>query len=210
MIEKYQNTSIYLLALGIGLGLLCFFYIDPYISKLCMGVSYPLRNYLKWVSRILSPPFHIAFWSIVYLTAKYSRKSHKLLSISREIVYSLLISLPLVYCMKILLGRARPELLADGIYGFYFVMKNHHYHSFPSGHAAVATCLFTPLFRNFLKFQIAWVILPLFLSSSRILLNYHYTSDILASGMICYILQELYRKYRDKKKRKSDLYNPIS
>lgn len=210
MMGRSKEKSIYLIALGILLGVFSFFYIDPYISKLCIGLSHASRNYVKVVSRVLSPPFHMVFWCIIYFTTKYRGMSPALISSSRQILCSLLISLSLVYCMKILLGRARPELLADNIYGFYFMMQNHHYHSFPSGHAAVAICVFAPLFLNFPKFRIGWIVLPIVLSSSRILLNYHYPSDILASGMIGYVVQDLYRKYRNKKERKSDLFNPIS
>lgn len=211
MIANGKNRWIPPLAMGIGVGLFCFFYADPYLSKLCTGLSHPLRHYVKIVSRTLSPPFHIAFWCAIYLIAKYKKKSDRFLSFSWQILYSLLLSLPLVYGMKIVLGRARPELLVQNIYGFYFVMQNHHYHSFPSGHAAVATCLLMPLLRIFPNFRIVWIALFLFLSSSRVLLNYHYASDIVGSAMICYISQEcLFRKYRDIKKRKSDLYNPIS
>lgn len=211
MIASSKNRCISSLALGIGVGLFCFFYGDPYLSKLCTGLSHSLRNSIKIVSRTLSPPFHIAFWCAIYITAKCIKKNGRFLSFSRQILYSLLLSLPLVYGMKIVFGRARPELLVENIYGFYFMMQNHHYHSFPSGHAAVATCLVMPLLRIFPKFQILWITLFLLLSSSRVLLNYHYASDIVASATICYIVQEfLFRKYRDIKKRKSDLYNPIS
>lgn len=210
MMGKSIRKSIYLLATGTLLGVFTFFYVDAYISKLCVGLSHASRNYLKVLSLSLCPPFHMIVWCVIYLTTKYRSTSNELISISRQIFYSLLISLSLVYCMKILLGRARPELLTDNIYGFYFMMQNHHYHSFPSGHAAVATCVFVPLLCNFPKFRIIWIVLPILLSSSRILLNYHFTSDILASGMIGYIVQSLYRKYRDKKERKSDLLNPIS
>lgn len=210
MISKSKGKSIYLLATGILLGIFSFFFIDPYISKLCIGLSHESRNYLKVISLTLSPPFHIIFWCAIYLTTKYRCTSHLLISISRQIFYSLLISLSLVYCMKILFGRARPELLGENIYGFYFMMQNHHYHSFPSGHASVAICLFAPLLSNFPKFRIAWIVLPILLSSSRIVLNYHFISDIVASAVIGYLVQISYRKYRDKKERKSDLFNPIS
>lgn len=211
MIVKSKNRWICPIAMGIGIGLFCYFYGDPYLSKLCRSLSHPLRNYVKIVSLTLFPPFHITFWCAIYLTAKCRKKNDPFLAFSRQIFYLLLLSLPLVYGIKIVLGRARPELLAQNIYGFYFITQNHHYHSFPSGHAAVATCLLMPFLRVFPNFRILWITLFLFLSGSRVLLNYHYASDIVASAMICYVLEEfLLRKYRDIKKRKSDLYNPIS
>lgn len=189
--------------------LLLFFYIDPSISKFCANLPHSYRHYLKLVSLTLSPPLHLLGWSVIYLFAKYKCKNSSLFSLSREIFYSLILSLSLVYCMKTLLGRARPELFLKGIYGFYFMMQNHHYHSFPSGHASVAACLFFPLLSSFPKYRTYWILLPILLSSSRVLLNYHFASDIMAGAMICYMVQNLYRKYGDKK-RKSDLYNPIS
>lgn len=211
MIASGNHKWIFLLLLGMGAGIFCFFYGDIYLSTLCAGLSHPMRNSLKVVSHMLSPPFHLAFWSAIYLTAMCRKKKDRFLSFSEQILYSLWISLPLVYCMKIMLGRARPELFVQNIYGFYFMMHNHHYHSFPSGHAAVASCLLMPLLRLLPKFRIVWMVLFLLLSSSRVLLNYHYASDIVGSATICYILQEFWRrKNKDTKKRKSDLYNPIS
>lgn len=194
---------------AVGILLLLFFYIDPYISQFCSGLPHSYRHYLKAVSYVLSPPLHLLGWSIIYLFTKYKCKGSALFFLSRKIFYSLLLSLSLVYCMKILLGRARPELLVKDIYGFYFMTQNHHYHSFPSGHASVAACLFFPLLSNFPKYRLYWILLPIILSSSRVLLNYHFVSDIVGGGMICYMVQNLYRKYGDKK-RKSDLLNPIS
>ncbi len=194
---------------AIGILLFLFFYIDPYISQLCSGLPRSYRYYLKTTSLILSPPFHLLSWSLIYLFAKSRFKNSLFFFLSRQIFYSLTLSLSLVYCMKIVCGRARPELLLREIYGFYFMMQNHHYHSFPSGHASVAACLFFPLLSSFPKYRVYWIVLPILLSSSRVLLNYHFTSDIVASGMMCYMVHEIYRKYGDKK-RKSDLFNPIS
>lgn len=210
MKEKSHQKTIYLFAVGLGLVFFGFFYADPYLSKVCMELSPPLRYYIKIASRALSPPFHLILWCLLYFIAKRRKNNDAFLSLSHQTFSLLWLSLPLVCGMKILLGRARPELLVDKIYGFYFMMHNHHYHSFPSGHAAVATCMLIALMDTFPKYQLAWILFFFCLSSSRVLLNYHYASDIIASGMICFLLQQFYKKYTDEKKRKSDLSNPIS
>lgn len=194
---------------AIGILLFLFFYIDPSICKLCSKIPYSCRYGLKVASLTLSPPLHLLGWLIIYLFAKYRSINSSFFFLSRQIFYSLSLSLPLVYIMKILLGRARPELLVRDMYGFYFMMENHHYHSFPSGHASVAACVFLPLLYYFPKYRIYWIVLPILLSSSRVLLNYHFASDVVASGILGYMVQNIYRKYGDKK-RKSDLLNPIS
>lgn len=192
-----------------GFLLFLFFYIDPHICKLCTKIPHSYRYYLKAASSTLSPPLHLLGWFIIYLFASWRAKSSRFFFFSRQIFYLMILSLSLVCCIKVLLGRARPELLASDIYGFYFLRSNHHYHSFPSGHASVAACLFFPILSSFPRYRVYWIVLAILLSSSRVLLNYHFVSDIVASGMIYYMMENIYEKYGDKK-RKSDLRNPIS
>ena len=93
MIVKSKNRWICPIAMGIGIGLFCYFYGDPYLSKLCRSLSHPLRNYVKIVSLTLFPPFHITFWCAIYLTAKCRKKNDPFLAFSRQIFYLLLLSL---------------------------------------------------------------------------------------------------------------------
>lgn len=203
MIGNHFKRFLYAMAILLFL----FFYIDPYISKLCTRLPHSYRYYLKAVSFTLTPTLHLLGWSIIYLFTKWRAKGSPFFFLSRHIFYLLILSLSLIYCIKVIVGRARPELLLKDIYGFYFMVQNRYYNSFPSGHASVAACLFLPLLSSFPKYRIYWIVLPILLSSSRVLLNQHFVSDTVASGMLCYMIQNVYRKYG---KRKSDLHNPIS
>jgi undecaprenyl-diphosphatase len=90
--------------------------------------------------------------------------------------------------IKPILGRARPVLLErEGTYGFHPFSTHAVWNGMPSGHAttafALAFCLMTfwPRHRNLL------IALACVLAVSRIIVNAHYLSDVLAGGMVGFL-----------------------
>ena len=90
--------------------------------------------------------------------------------------------------LKVLSGRARPKLL-DGweTYGFFPASLSPDFHSFPSGHSntlfalACALALFSP------RSRLVLLILAGFLASSRIVVNAHFVSDVIAGAGLAFI-----------------------
>lgn len=87
--------------------------------------------------------------------------------------------------LKILVGRARPGLwLHSGVSGLHFPGLVSEYQSFPSGHtatsvaAAIALSTLTPRWRLF------GVGFALVIGFSRIALNAHFLSDVLAGAAV--------------------------
>jgi membrane-associated phospholipid phosphatase len=85
--------------------------------------------------------------------------------------------------LKVPFSRLRPfeALGANGWHDTWFAAVGN---SFPSGHAVHFWSLFFPLAVLFPRFRIVLVILPVLVSAARIVVNDHYTSDILASVAI--------------------------
>ncbi|MCX7091148.1 MAG: phosphatase PAP2 family protein [Legionellales bacterium] len=94
----------------------------------------------------------------------------------------------LVFCngvsfvLKNLLGRARPSLLLDqNLFGFYGPHTEGLYHSFPSGHTTQITAMSLSLALLYPRFRWWIVLLASMVFATRVLLTYHYLSDILAT-----------------------------
>jgi membrane-associated phospholipid phosphatase len=87
--------------------------------------------------------------------------------------------------LKIIFARYRPGLLIDaGLHGFAFWKAGYWFNSFPSGHAAVAFALYGALAfarprRRRLAFGLAALV-----AASRVLLNLHYLSDVIAGALL--------------------------
>lgn len=88
---------------------------------------------------------------------------------------------------KTLLGRARPHLyFKEGIYGFDFFHIDYSWLSFPSGHAATALGAASALALLFPGYRAAFYSAGLVIATSRIVLNEHYPSDVIAGSLLGY------------------------
>jgi undecaprenyl-diphosphatase len=87
--------------------------------------------------------------------------------------------------IKVICGRARPKLLfGDNVYGFTWGATQADYWSFPSGHATTAAALATALFLLWPRGLPLYVVAALLVMASRIILDAHYTSDVIAGAVI--------------------------
>jgi membrane-associated phospholipid phosphatase len=87
--------------------------------------------------------------------------------------------------IKVICGRARPKLLfSDNVYGFVWGATHADYWSFPSGHATTIAALATALFLLWPRGIWLYVVAALLVMASRIILDAHYLSDVIAGAAI--------------------------
>lgn len=87
--------------------------------------------------------------------------------------------------IKPVAGRARPKLwFANHIYGFTGVGPHADYWSFPSGHSVTAGALAFALSIAVPRLTGAWIAGALLIGASRIFLDAHYLSDVIAGFYI--------------------------
>jgi membrane-associated phospholipid phosphatase len=103
----------------------------------------------------------------------------------------------LVDLLKLLAGRARPELwFTQGIYGFSYPHLQALYQSFPSGHAACASGAGVALCLLFPRHRPIWVAVALVLGLTRVIVTAHYLSDVVAATLLAaLIVHELRRLF---------------
>jgi len=90
--------------------------------------------------------------------------------------------------IKPILGRARPvELVRDHFYGFQPFSFQATFNSMPSGHATTAFALAFALIYLFPRGRVAFIALALVLALSRMMVNAHFLSDVIAGGVVGYL-----------------------
>jgi undecaprenyl-diphosphatase len=157
-------------------------------SRINLAIPTIQNSFLILISKILSIAFDtttliiISLLLSIYLWLKKSRKDSIFLALT------MILSAGAIYLLKELLQRVRPSSALIPETGF----------SFPSGHAAIAVVFLGILSYFFLKSNktkivkiwtlIISAILVLIISFSRIYLNLHWLSDVLAGLALGFVL----------------------
>jgi len=107
------------------------------------------------------------------------------------------ITFAVVFLLKIIIGRERPS------YEVLYPLFNIASASFPSLHTAAAFSIMCLLDREFPKFVFVWTLFAILVAVSRIYLNAHYLSDVIAGALLGFVighaviyLEEKYRFFR--------------
>lgn len=162
---------------------LFYFFLDQKLLFLILTFSADYTLLLKLASFLIYPPLYVAF-SIGGFLFAYMKKS-PLSAPLFEIATAQCFSAVFVKLLKILSGRARPDLLIKkGIYGFFGPNWDHNFHSFPSGHAIMAFTLATSLSYLIPRYRILFFLAASILSLTRPLLLDHFFSDVIAAAAI--------------------------
>lgn len=105
--------------------------------------------------------------------------------------------IPYAICLvlKVLLGRARPELwFSDHLFGFFGLATQRPYWSFPSGHTTTWMAIAMGLALIYPRLRTWFVSFGLLIALSRVVSTDHYLSDVLASAYLVGIEFVLMRK----------------
>ena len=98
------------------------------------------------------------------------------------------VSSVLVGILKIAIGRPRPKMLTKGIYAPHPLHFNYRYYSTPSGHTTTSFAFFSYLAGCFKRYRLLFFSIATLIGISRIMLLYHYPSDVILSAALGYIV----------------------
>jgi len=188
---KKNLPFLFTLFFAIALFFIGFFFLDLVLANQLFFFPKSFHPFLEWLSFCIAPILHFIVWPTLYCLSYFFFSHKKVLLFIKHLVLSLFVTTVIVHCSKWLLGRARPEFLPYKIYGWYFFSSNYGFDSFPSGHATVAFCLFSSFSHYFSKYWIYFFLGCFVCSSSRIMLNYHFVSDIAGGVFIGIVTSEL-------------------
>lgn len=170
----------------VGLIILCIFYIDQPVAYYFHDFNFrSTQPILVGITYLGTNKLYIAGLFLLALFFRYV-KPHK--QVEKRVWFLwLCVVIPNVICtvLKILCGRARPDLLFnEHIYGFFGLKTNSLFWSFPSGHTSTVMGLALGLCILFPYYYAAFILVGLIVVLSRVLLTYHYLSDVLAAGYL--------------------------
>ncbi|QIV94808.1 phosphatase PAP2 family protein [Allofrancisella frigidaquae] len=188
-----------------------YYFIDVRAENLVLLIPEHIRSIFKvitflgdssWI--IISTLLIIITLTVYKIRKKEAITSHniyKLLSPSIFILSSVILSGILVQILKCIIGRARPVLFSEhgAAYFHHFNFFEASFSSMPSGHSTTIGSLFACLMLIFPKHRYLWLILAIFIASTRVIVLKHYPSDVifgLALGMYTSIY--LFKKFWDK------------
>lgn len=81
--------------------------------------------------------------------------------------------------------------------------------SFPSSHAVIAFCAVPILSKEFPRLKYVWISLAVLIAFSRIYFGLHYLSDLIAGGLIGYIIGVFVVKFEEENKFGEKTYRKI-
>ncbi len=140
-----------------------------------------LKHFMERVSWWGDWPPHIIAALLVAAIA-YACGSRRWIMICAAMVIACALAGGVNRVVKIASGRARPTVTQDaGWNGPRFGSK---YNSFPSGHTAATTAFFGTLILARRRLGVALLPIPLLIAYSRIYLNAHHLSDVVAGAMV--------------------------
>lgn len=91
--------------------------------------------------------------------------------------------------IKVILGRARPNMWFDGeYYGFYWFQTQANFWSMASGHTMTLVSAALGLGIVFPRYFYLFLVIGLSLALSRVILVHHYLSDVLAAAYLTLLI----------------------
>ncbi len=169
--------------------LLCYFFIDhlflervtPFLKR-----SHPL---FMIISCAISPPLCLTLSLGCFLWSRLLSKKKRCLLLFFELLVAQMIATTFVRVCKVIVGRARPEsVLSNGFLGFDFFSFDPYFHSFPSGHAAIAFTLSGSITLCFPSLRFFALLIASIFAFSRVFLLKHFPSDLFITGMVSLLI----------------------
>lgn len=201
-----RNKKIIFIISSCILVLFAIFYFDSEIAKMVFLMrSDFLDNFFIGIINLSSKAVIFFFLTSLFLWKEYKRKW--ILPLWFTLGLSTLIS----FLLKFSIQRLRPFQL--GIVPILPVLEKASHliwdFSFPSFHAMLVFCAIPILSKEFPKFKYIWIIFGGLIAFSRIYFGLHFLSDIIAGGLIGYLLGVIIIKMEKENKFWERIYNKI-
>lgn len=182
-------TKPWIVIMFLGLVAASFFWIDKPLAILVYGGHFQEKwPWLKLLTAFGKKSIYLVGFFVVALMSRFLFQNKYWERISWFLLSCILFSSFVCLILKVLFGRARPELyFSEQLYGFFGLQKNPLYWSFPSGHTTTAMAIVFGLSALFPRYMMGFVVCGLLVAASRIILLQHYLSDVLMASYLALI-----------------------
>lgn len=160
--------------------------IATYFYQLDLRHNLPLLNKLTDVGR-----WYV--YLLLFITSgvyyRYVRNNHLYEQRSWYLAAVMFLITVFGFVLKVILSRARPELwFTESYFGFYWLKLNSNFWSFPSGHTMTMVGLAAGVGSVFAKYFYPMLILALMIILTRVVLYFHYLSDVMAGVYLAILI----------------------
>jgi membrane-associated phospholipid phosphatase len=172
----------YLFPFAAGLALLASFYLDAGVQTwIAQHQSTNMKDFMRGVSRLGDWPEHVTV-GFTLLALAYWRRSKKWMRIFATMILACALAGAAARVIKISTGRTRPSVQSETEWnGPRFSSR---YNAFPSGHTAASTAFFAALALTSWRIGLAFLVIPLLISFSRMYVAAHHLSDVVGGTLI--------------------------
>ncbi|NQV09214.1 phosphatase PAP2 family protein [Candidatus Woesearchaeota archaeon] len=175
--KRYIGFGVVLIALVVS-----FFFDNTILGFFNLIHNNFLDYIMRWISDIGSVVVVMIFMTTLFLWE--GRK--------REYIFPMWLSFisttVVVYLTKIITARPRPVMDTFPLFAWFA-------YSFPSAHTAIAFSVLPILDKELPKFKWFWLGFAVLVGFSRVYLQVHYLSDVIAGGLIGYLFGYAFLKY---------------
>ena len=155
-------------------------WIDIPLARALQNIDPTTRTIFGFVTRLGEGGVYLVPLGLIFLSACFKREP---LWATRTGFIFVTLAVPglLADIMKPVFARARPVLLfRDNLFGFTWGSPHANAWSFPSGHSVTVAALAIALYAIYPPAWPAYALLALAVMASRIILDQHYLSDVIA------------------------------
>ena len=162
------------------------FYFDRPVAEFLYALNLNARfPPLHWLTMLGAGVMQITLFFLIVMFFRFIRPNKTWETRSWFLWFCVLLPNLVSLVLKIMLGRARPELwFEDKLYGFYGMHFTRHYWSFPSGHTTTIMGLMLGLGIVFPRYFYWFLVSGLMVNITRILLTQHYLSDVMMTSYL--------------------------
>lgn len=178
----------YLLIFFVTAVILSYLYIDQPIAWFFHAQNLDAYNYiLKHITNLALSGFYLVSLLLLAVIFKFVYRNKIWEERAWFLWLCVVIPSSITLILKVIFGRARPELLIhSNIYGFLGFQNQAQFWSFPSGHTTTIMGLSFGLAFLFPRYKYGFVLAGLLIAFTRVILLRHYLSDILIATYLAF------------------------
>jgi membrane-associated phospholipid phosphatase len=185
------------IAIYISLVILSFLFVDrplaTYFHQLDFRTNLHVLNLLTILGKDI---IYLALFFFAALYFRYIRTNSVNEAKSWYLLACIITANLVCLVIKVTLGRARPDLLfSNDAFGFYWFKLSGQYWSLPSGHTTTVISLAAGFGVLFPKYFYTFLVLAFLIVLTRVLLYYHYLSDVMSAFYISILVIGLLTDY---------------
>lgn len=162
-----------------------YLFVDVPLARYFQALKQEIRDPFEWITKAgVSTAYLIASFGL-FIFFRWIRKIRRLADAALLFFSSIALSGVIINIVKFFVGRLRPKMLFEkGLYGFDPFRVGYEVNSFPSGHATTVFALAVTCSYFFPKHRVVFFVFAATVALSRLVLNAHYLSDVLAGACI--------------------------